>query len=172
MGQVDGTHFDRTFPLPVSAHVFRRHFEEFRLQLPLARQVFRLRHIGHLDLMLHAFFHHLKRGRHGEDRLAVLDRHHTSGGETAAIANPIDFVDDRNRRIARAHEIAVKGMHMPVFDHRSGGRYQRLPDNLTAEHPLPSDLWAATTKQVVLQRLQVENFKKCINGRVHRRDPC
>ena len=38
----------------------------------------------------------------------MLDRHHTPGGETAAIPIPFDLVEHGLGRIARPHEIAVQ----------------------------------------------------------------
>ena len=61
---------------------------------------------------------------------------------------------------------------MPVFNNGSGRGNQRLTNYLAAKNALPADLGAATTEQIAFQWLQVENLKKVINGRVHRRGPC
>ena len=83
----------------------------------------------------------MERGGHGEDRLAVLDRHHAPGREAAAVANAVDLVDDGHRGIAGAQEIGVQRMRQAAV-HRAMGRDQRLADHLAAEHALPADLRA------------------------------
>ena len=46
-----------------------------------------------------------------EDGPTVLDGDHPSGGETAAIPDAVNLVEDRRFRITRAKEVGVQGVH-------------------------------------------------------------
>jgi hypothetical protein len=81
----------------------------------------------------------------------VLDRDDAAGGETLAVADAVDLVDDRHLRIAAEQKIGVQRMGMAAV-HRSAGGDKGLPDHLTAEHTLPPRLRAAAAKQVDLDR--------------------
>ena len=48
--------------------------------------------------------------------------------------------------------------------HRAHGRHQGLPQGLAAEHALPGLLRAAAAKQVILERLQVQNGEQVLDG--------
>ncbi len=48
--------------------------------------------------------------------------------------------------------------------HRAHGRHQGLAEGLAAEHALPGLLRAAAAKQVILQRLQVQNGEQVLDG--------
>ena len=115
--------------------------------------------------MVKAWLVDLERGRQREDRISVLDGHHPPRRECAAVADAVHLKDDRHRRIAGAHEIAVQRVHMPRRVHRPLRRNQRLRDHLTAKHPLPAHLWAATTEQIVFQGLKVENGRSVLAWR-------
>ena len=71
------------------------------LDLGFARQFLGLRHVRHLGLMGQPGLVAMERHRHGEDRVAVLDRDHAPGGEALAVADAVDLVDDRHLGIAR-----------------------------------------------------------------------
>ncbi len=95
-----------------------------------ARQILGRRHGGHAAAMLEPVLLQMVGGRHGEDRVAVLDRDHAPGGEAPAVADAVDLVDDRDRRVAgpsgnRRAANAARGR-----PRRAGGRDQRLTDHL------------------------------------------
>ena len=46
----------------------------------------------------------------------------------------------------------------------AAGRNQRLTNDLAAEHPLPALLRRAATKQVHLDRLEIENGDEILDG--------
>ena len=48
--------------------------------------------------------------------------------------------------------------------HRAHGRHQGLAQHLPAEHALPGLLRAAAAKQVILERLQVQNGEEVLDG--------
>ena len=121
----------------------------------------------HRRLMLQPFFIALEGSFQRKDRLAVLDGDHPAGGEAAAVANPVDLVDDWQLGVAGPHEIAMQRMHVPVGLHRALRGDERLGDGLAAEHALPVHLGTATTVKVVFQLLQVENGEKLLHGRRH-----
>ena len=72
-----------------------------------------------------------------EDRPTVLDRDDASGREAPAVADPVDLVQDRHRRIAGAQEVGVQRVHQAVaLVDRPCSRHERLPGDLSAEDPL------------------------------------
>ena len=78
----------------------------------------------------------VERRRQVEDGLAVLDGHDPAGGERAAVADAVDLVEDRHRRVAGAQEVGVQRVDRPVGARRAGRGDQRLAGHLAAEHPL------------------------------------
>ena len=62
----------------------------------------------HRQPVFESRFFHLKRHRHAENRLAVLDRDDATRGETLAVANPIHFVEDWRFGIARPQKVALE----------------------------------------------------------------
>ena len=101
----------------------------------------------------------------------MLDRHHASRGEALAVTDAVDLVDDRHFGVAGEQEIRVQRMRRPAGHVVDGaaGRDQRLANHLAAEHPLPADLGRAAAKQVHLERLEIEDGEKVLNGGRHRR---
>ena len=83
--------------------------------------------------MFPSFFINLKRRRHVQDLLAVLNRNHPSCGETAAITGALDAVDHRDFRIPRADEISMQRMAEPTFN-RPVSCGKRLGDNMAAKN--------------------------------------
>ena len=49
--------------------------------------------------------------------------------------------------------------------HGAAGRHQRLADHLPPEDALPTDLRRATTKQIELQLLEIQDTQEILNGR-------
>jgi hypothetical protein len=63
--------------------------------------------LRHQRLILRARLGHLERRRERKDRASVLDRHHSAGGERAAVADAVDGVDDRDIGIAGPDEVGM-----------------------------------------------------------------
>ena len=68
--------------------------------------------------------------------------------------------------IARPQEIGVQRMRRAAVD-GAAGRDQRLADHLPAEHALPADLRARAAEQILLERLEVEDGEKLVEGAAH-----
>ncbi len=98
----------------------------------------------------------------------MLDGLYTPGGEAAAIADALDVVDDGPRGIAGEQEVPVQRVYRPARVDRARRRHQCLTQHLSAEDALPALVAASATKQVVLQRLQVEGGKKCVQRGLRR----
>jgi hypothetical protein len=110
--------------------------------------------------MLKARLPRLKRRRHAEDRLAVLDRHHPPRRERLAVADALDVVNDRPAHVAAAQEIPVERVHLPLARHRLLRRRQRLSQHLTAEHRAPAEVLALPAKQRVLEPLETKEAQE------------
>jgi hypothetical protein len=108
----------------------------------------------------------MKRGHHGKDRPAVLDRFHAARRKAAAVADAIDLIDDRYLRIAGQNEVGVQRMDKTGLD-RACRRDERLADHLSAEDALPADLRAHAAIEVHFQPFEVENFNQGLNGIGH-----
>ena len=92
-----------------------------------------------------------------EDRPAVLDGDDAAGGEAAAVADPVDLVEDRHRRVAGAQEVGVQRVDQAArLVDRAGRGDQRLPGHLAAEHPLAVLVGRAAAEDVDLDGLEVE----------------
>ena len=109
----------------------------------------------------------MEAGLQVEDRLAVLDRDDAAGGEAAAVAQPVDVVEDRRFRVAGTKEVGVQRVHEAerVLD-RSGGRDEGLAGDLTAEHALAVLLRRHASEQVDLDRFQVEQVDQIVERSV------
>ena len=116
--------------------------------------------------MVEAWFVRMKGGHHRENGMAVLAGKDAPRGETLAVADAVDVVDDRHFRIAAQQEIGVQRMGRPVID-GAAGRDQRLTDHLAAEDALPADLRAAAAKEILLQRFEVEDVEEILDGGGH-----
>ncbi len=155
--ELDRAQLDRAIGFVIAADEFRHLAEHRLLYNLLGAEFFRRRHVGHLVLMVErTFFLDMKRHHDRKDRLAVLDRGDAAGRIALAVAKPLDFIDDRNLRIAGEDKIAVQRMRQPAFD-GAARRHHRLSDHLSAEHPLPAGLRAVAAKQVNLERLEIED---------------
>ena len=58
-------------------------------------------------------------------------------------------------------------MHVPLGIDGALGGDQRLADHLATEDPLPGDLGAATTIQIVFELFEVEYIEKLLHGWRH-----
>jgi hypothetical protein len=81
----------------------------------------------------------------------------------AAVADPVDLVDDRDSRIARPQEISLERMYGPVRYGARGG-HERLRDHLAAENPLPADLRRPPPIKVHFDRFQIQDLKQGGDG--------
>ena len=92
--------------------------------------------------MIEALFVHVEAGLKVEDRLTVLDRDDPARRERPAVADAIDFVQDRRVHVTRAQEVRVQRVHeagRPVVGgviDRPRCRDERLAGDLSAEHSL------------------------------------
>src|SRR4051794_33474160 len=166
--ELDWTQFDRAIGFVVAANEFR-HFPEHRLLRHfLGGEFLRQRHIGHFVLMVEgAMLVDMERHHDREDRIAVLDGGNPAGRVALAVAQPLNFVNDRYLRIAGKNEIAVQRVRQPAL-YGSACGHHRLPDHLAAEHPLPARLRAVAAEQVYLYRLEIEDRDKIDQSFGHR----
>ena len=77
----------------------------------------RVGRIGHGHLVGEPRFLDLKRDRHIKNGPPMLDCHHPTGGEAAAVTNSVHGVEDGRFRVSAAQEIAVHGVGVAVFGH-------------------------------------------------------
>ncbi|GAA3413198.1 hypothetical protein GCM10018952_28900 [Streptosporangium vulgare] len=112
--------------------------------------------------MLDTGLRHVEGGRHREYRLAVLDGHHPPGGEGPAVADPLDVVDDRNRRVAGPDEVGVQRVDVAVVGHRPSRGDQCLGGDLATEDTLDALLRATPSEDVELDLLQVEQVQELL----------
>ena len=141
VGGIDRTKLKRSLSLPVSFHRLRGALQYERLEVALAVQFLWWRNLGHRKLMIETGFGNLERRRHRKDGLAMLQGDDPSRGETPAVADTVDLVDNRHRRIAGPHEVAMQRMGATLLD-GSRRRNKGLTDDLAAKNPLPADLGA------------------------------
>lgn len=134
----------------------RQPLQHLGRQRAVRLDVFRLRHLGHLVLVLGTGFGLLERSRAEEDHLAVLDRGDPAHREAAAITGAVHVIDDGVVDVAGAQEIGVQRMHVATVVDRGLCRRQRLAQHLAAKHVLGADVAALPAEQVVLQPLQRE----------------
>jgi hypothetical protein len=129
-------------------------------------------HVGHGELVLQALLGHLEAGRQVEDRLAVLDRDDPPRGERAAVAHPLDLVEDRHRRIAGAQEVGVQRVDVAgrVVD-RPCRRHQRLAGHLAPEDALALLLWGDPSEEVHLDGLEIEHPDEVVDRRLRHAGP-
>jgi hypothetical protein len=78
-------------------------------------ETIRSRHVGHLHLVCKPFLGTLKRCSQVEYRSAVLDSDNAAVRETAAVARPVDLVDDRRTHITAPQEVSVQGVRHPAL---------------------------------------------------------
>ena len=134
-------------------------------------QLLGIRHVGHRELV-HESTLLVDVERHGdiEDGTAVLDRDDASGGERATVADAVHLVEDRDRGITRAQEVAVQRVDASALDGPARG-HQRLRGDLPAEHPLAVLVGADAPEDVDLDRFEIEEFHEKVERFAHRRNP-
>ena len=125
-----------------------------------------LGHLGHGDLVLEALLEVVEGGREVEDGPPVLHGDDTPGGEGAAVADPVDLVEDGHGRVARPQEVRVQRVHPSVLDRAAGG-HERLPGHLAAEHALALLVGLDTPEDVDLNGLEVQQVDEELQGRAH-----
>ncbi|BFO21735.1 hypothetical protein SHKM778_81230 [Streptomyces sp. KM77-8] len=97
-----------------------------------------------------------------EDRLAVLDRDHPTGGEGASVADAVDGVDDRGAGVAGAQEVRVQGVGGPVLGDGPPGGDQRLRRDLPAEDAGDDGAAGVAAEDVLLDLLEVEQIEEIL----------
>ena len=125
-------------------------------EVQLRLQSFRSRHGRHGDLVLRARFLAVERRRHVENGASVLDRCYATGGEAAAVAEPVHEIDHRRGQVARQDEVAVHAVDRPGVLHRASGRHHRLGEDLSAEYAAGPDVAVLSAIDVVLEGLQLQ----------------
>jgi hypothetical protein len=103
----------------------------------MIRQRFRHRYDGCGKLVIETRLRLLEGRGHVEDLVAVLDRHNSAAREAAAVAAPVDLVDDRRLEVAAPQEIGVQRVGVPTVD-RSRWRRPAPVQDLTLRIPARS----------------------------------
>ena len=108
-------------------------------------------------MIVEAWFHLVKTGLQVQDRPPVLDGDDTASAEASSVADAVDLVENGNAGIARPQEICVQRVDVATrFFDGTTGCYQRLAGDLAAEHSLTVFVGLHTTKDVDLDRFEVE----------------
>ncbi len=136
-------------------------------QIDFVFEIFRRRYVGHVELMAQTVFDGLERNRHVEDRDAVLHGDDTPRREAFAVANSVDDVQDRHRRIAGAQEIAVQRMRVALRRHRARRRDERLAEHLTAVDALPAFARARAAKMIDVDFFEIEQRDQTLQALLH-----
>ncbi len=102
-----------------------------------------------------------------EDRLAVLDGDHPAGGEGAAVADPVDGVDDGRAGIPGAQEVRVQRVRGPVLGDRPPGGDERLRGDLAAEDPRDDGGPGPAAENVLLDLLEIEQIEEILKCLTH-----
>ncbi len=124
-------------------------------------------HVGHRVLVVEALLGPLEVGGHEVDAAAVLPGHDAPGGERAALPDGFDVVDDRNRGVARAQEVAVQRVNQVVRRRGPRGRDKCLRGDLATEDPLQLRVGLAPAEQVEIDLLEVEEVGDFVGGARH-----
>ncbi len=118
--------------------------------------------LGRLELMLEALFGGVERGREMEDGVTMLDGDDAAGRERSTVADPFDFVEDRDGRVAGTQEVGMQRVDGAVLDRSSGGD-ERLACHLATEHALALFVGALATEDVLLDLLEVEQADEVVD---------
>ena len=86
-------------------------------------------------------------------------------GEAAAVADPVDLVEDRHQRIAGTQEVGVQRVDLPagVVDRARGG-HQGLTCDLSTEHALAALVGRPAAEDVDLDGFQIEQLDEIVEG--------
>lgn len=114
--------------------------------------------------MLDPLVAYVERRRHREDRLAVLDGRHAPGAEGAAVADPVDEVDDLHRRVPRPEEVAVQRVDPECGIDSADRRHERLTGHLTTERPRQQRLRRYAPEDVVLDLFERQDLLDLRHG--------
>ena len=125
-----------------------------------------LAHDRHLELMLDADFVDVKTRLHVVDGAAVLDRDDAARDEASPVTDAVDFVEDRDLRIAGSKEVRVQGVHAADLDGATR-RHQGLGRDLAAEGALALLFGVASAKGVDLDTFEIEQIDKERKGFGH-----
>lgn len=121
--------------------------------------------------MVNADFRDLERCRKIENRLTMLNRHNPPGSEAAAVADPLDLVDDARRLVARPEKVGVKGTDTACRVEGHCGGHQRLAEHLAAKHDGAADVVGDAPKQIVFKTLDPQRVHQFVDAVVHRGSP-
>jgi hypothetical protein len=99
----------------------------------------------------------------------VLDGDHPPGGERPAVADAVDVVQDRDRRVAGTQEVGVERVDPALRVDGAGGGHEGLARDLAAEDPLAILVGLPAPEDVLLDLLEVEQLQKLVECRSHGR---
>ena len=85
----------------------------------------------------------------------MYTKHPTKGKNEAAVAHPIDLVDDGRGHVARQKKIGVHRVHRAPFD-GAPRRHQALADHLAAEDALSPEIGGLAAEEVDFELFQIE----------------
>ncbi len=149
-----------------SAEPLVDHTVGLRDALLQGRQRLGRRDLGHRELVLEALLGHVKAGFHVVDRPTVLHGHHAPRREALAVADAVDFVEDRNLRIARTQKVRVQRVDVALI-HGAPRRHECLGGDLSTEDALTLLVGLDPAEDVLLDRLEVEQVDEEIEGVGH-----
>jgi hypothetical protein len=130
------------------------------------RERFGIGRVGHGDLVIKADLVDVERALEVEDRPPVLDGDDPARRERTAVADPVNFVEDRVQGVAGPEEVAVQGMHAATLD-GPPRRHERLGCDLAPEDALTGLIEVRTTECVHLDDLEIEQRDKVGEGFGH-----
>src|SRR6187551_810117 len=163
---LDGPELERPLVRQEPPHLLRYFFEHVGRQLAHVGQTFGPRHLRHRRRVLESFLGNLKRRRHVEDRLAVLDRDDAAVAEALTVARELDLVDDRRVDVTTHEEVRVQRVDAASLDRVARGR-QRLAEHLATEYSRAAEIAALAPKDPILDALELEQLQEIGEDRTH-----
>ncbi len=133
-------------------------------------QIFWQSNNRHVRLVLKPFLGVLKRRRKVQYRPPVLDGDDATIGKTAAVARPVNVVNDRRIHVATAQKIRVQRVRRPALN-RMLCRRQCLANHLATKNLGAADVTAVATEDVLFDSFKLEERNQVFEHRVHIRDP-
>ena len=101
----------------------------------------------------------VERERGVEDGPPVLDGRHTARGERAAVAQPLDGVEDGRGNVAGENEISVQRVARPVRVDGAAGGHEGLREHLPAVDARAADGPVSAPEDQVFDGLEVQQVQ-------------
>jgi hypothetical protein len=130
------------------------------------RNRFRLLDVWSDSLMIETIFLNVETGLHVVDGPTVLNGDNSPSREAFAIANAVNFVQNRHPGITRAQKVGVKRVHSALVDGPPSG-HQGLRGDLATEDSLTLFIGLGATKDVDLNSFKVEEVDEEIESFRH-----